>query len=581
MFIVDEEQVENIYNTLKDITINSFEGTTIIDPAIDLGDKIIVDDKPVVFQGEMRFQTRFIADIKSTISIKAKEETTVRTTSQKVINRRIQSRIDQEDAKITLLAEQNTENEEKITQLELGLDGITATVADNKEEINEALETTRTELETQIQVSAEGVESNVSKTLESYSTTEETNQSISNAKTEAINSANTSTDNKLKNYSTTTQMNSAINQKADEISTSVSESYITKTDSASNIATAKTEAINSANTSTDNKLKNYSTTAQVDSKITQKANEITTSVSEAYITKTDSATNISNAKSEAISTAGTNTDNKLKNYSTTTEMNSAITQKANEITSTVSATYSTKTDTTNAINNINIGGRNLFKNSNNISLIGSDYPNNSTRTAGKIVVTASAKFNAYSSAQSYLTKTVAELVSVIGKEYTFSVEIKTTNLTTNGVQIGFDFRKGSDIQVVNMNILPNKNGKWQKVSGNLKISRTDSTSALINIKSSETNLENVVIEYRNFKLEEGNKATDWTPAPEDATNYTDTKITTAKSEIKQTTDSISLEVEGKLDETKFTGGNIMLAINNDTSTAQINADKISLERKRN
>ena len=35
------------------------------------------------------------------------------------------------------------------------------------------------------------------------------------------------------------------------------------------------------------------------------------------------------------------------------------------------------------------------------------------------------------------------------------------------------------------------------------------------------------------KIEIGNKATDWTPAPEDATNYTDTQITTAKSEIKQ------------------------------------------------
>lgn len=53
------------------------------------------------------------------------------------------------------------------------------------------------------------------------------------------------------------------------------------------------------------------------------------------------------------------------------------------------------------------------------------------------------------------------------------------------------------------------------------------------------------------------------------------------SQIKQTTDGIDLKVGGKLDEKDFTGANIMLNINNDTSSTQINADKISLERKRN
>lgn len=61
--------------------------------------------------------------------------------------------------------------------------------------------------------------------------------------------------------------------------------------------------------------------------------------------------------------------------------------------------------------------------------------------------------------------------------------------------------------------------------------------------------------------------------------YTDDEIVEAKSEIKQTTDSISLKVEEKLDEDDFTGANIMLAINNDSSSASINADKISLSGK--
>lgn len=50
---------------------------------------------------------------------------------------------------------------------------------------------------------------------------------INTAKTEAINSANASTDTKLKNYSTTSQMNSAITQKADSITSTVSKTYAT------------------------------------------------------------------------------------------------------------------------------------------------------------------------------------------------------------------------------------------------------------------------------------------------------------------------------------------------------------------
>ena len=101
MYIVDEDEVENIYNELKGLEAYSFEGKTIIDPALDVGDKIIIDNKPVIYQGELDFQTRFIAEISSKIAIKQKQETTVKTTSQKVINRRVQSRIDEAEGKIT------------------------------------------------------------------------------------------------------------------------------------------------------------------------------------------------------------------------------------------------------------------------------------------------------------------------------------------------------------------------------------------------------------------------------------------------------------------------------------------------
>ena len=130
MYIVTEDEVENIYNELNGLEAYSFEGKTIIDPALDVGDKIIIDGKPVIYQGEADFQTRFIAEISSKIAIKEKQETTVKTTSQKVINRRVQSRIDEAEGKIEQLIEETDGYENKFSQIEQTVDKITQEVSD-------------------------------------------------------------------------------------------------------------------------------------------------------------------------------------------------------------------------------------------------------------------------------------------------------------------------------------------------------------------------------------------------------------------------------------------------------------------
>lgn len=128
MYIVDEDQVQKIYNKIKDLTVNTFEGKVIIDPAIDIGDKIVINGKNVIYQGEMSLEGRFIAQISSKIQIKQKEETTVKKESQKVINRLVQSRINQAEGKIEQLVEETTEYSKKITQVEQTVDGISQKV---------------------------------------------------------------------------------------------------------------------------------------------------------------------------------------------------------------------------------------------------------------------------------------------------------------------------------------------------------------------------------------------------------------------------------------------------------------------
>ena len=124
MYIVDSEQVENIYNQIKDFEVYTFEGETIIDPAYDIGDILVIDGKKVLFQGELEYAGKFKANIKSKIQAKTEQESmqTKQSNSNKI--KRVQSEINQIDGKITQLVQETSEHEEKLTKVEQDVDGI-------------------------------------------------------------------------------------------------------------------------------------------------------------------------------------------------------------------------------------------------------------------------------------------------------------------------------------------------------------------------------------------------------------------------------------------------------------------------
>lgn len=124
MYIVEQEQIDNIYSKLNGLEVYSFEGDSIIDPALDIGDLLFIDNKYVIYQGSMEYAGKFKANISSKIQCKAKEETSAKTPSQKTINRRVQSQINQEDAKITQLTQESSEHEEKLVKHEQDLESI-------------------------------------------------------------------------------------------------------------------------------------------------------------------------------------------------------------------------------------------------------------------------------------------------------------------------------------------------------------------------------------------------------------------------------------------------------------------------
>ncbi|WP_294785378.1 hypothetical protein [uncultured Eubacterium sp.] len=196
-----------------------------------------------------------------------------------------------------------------------------------------------------------------------------------------------------------------------------------------------------------------------------------------------------------------------------------------------------------SIDGIAVGGRNLLKNSNTIYLIGSDYPSNTKRENGKITLLDNVKFNAHTWVENKMSETPAEIVRKIGETYTASVEVKTTNLTQEGVKFSCDFRS-VDYKIAffsETKIKANMNGKWQKISVSFTIPQTslDVTKSLYNIFATVAVNKGTIIEYRNFKLEKGNKATDWIPAPEDQVNKGDV-TNQLNSELKITGNSIDL-----------------------------------------
>lgn len=148
MYIVDQEQIENIYNEYQDFEVYSFSGTSIVDPAWDIGDILIIDNKKIVFQGELEYKGKFKASISSDIQARSKEDTTATKISETTKIRRVQSQINQIEGTITQIVEENNEFEQQLTQVEQTVDSISQNVGnivDYKREVSGTTEIHLTE----------------------------------------------------------------------------------------------------------------------------------------------------------------------------------------------------------------------------------------------------------------------------------------------------------------------------------------------------------------------------------------------------------------------------------------------------
>lgn len=204
-----------------------------------------------------------------------------------------------------------------------------------------------------------------------------------------------------------------------------------------------------------------------------------------------------------------------------------------------------QTDIDTAVENIQIGGRNLLQNSESLEF--NAYSGSSVTKESNITVSEWSTSEAKRIYGTRGTSQLAVLMSahvqrfpVAGEIYVGSIYIK--NNGENTIWAG----RSNSATASNMRatIAPGESKRFQ-----FTYTPATTTTVLQMQIYVSTSGEAFDITYWRPKWEKGNKATDWTPAPEDTeTDIADSlatatqRINTAKTEIKQTTDSISQSV---------------------------------------
>lgn len=207
---------------------------------------------------------------------------------------------------------------------------------------------------------------------------------------------------------------------------------------------------------------------------------------------------------------------------TVTDMNNNLSTRIDQTAKDIELNASKTEEIGTKLDNLEIGGRNILKNSKNgIVCTGTDY--SSTTTPGATITTkATGMGNAYGWIEGFYTTPVTELSKRVGAEFAFSLDVKITGSFTN-LRTDVDFRDASHNTSIFSNFFGINGlevGKWTRVSGVASVKEVANVTATHSLFSFDWSNSTVgsTIEYRNLQLEEGNKSTAWTPAPEDIEN---------------------------------------------------------------
>ena len=257
-------------------------------------------------------------------------------------------------------------------------------------------------------------------------------------------------------------------------------------------------------------------------------NDISTAKTEAINTAASDATSKANtAKTEAINSANNTLTTTIANYYTKSQTDSQINVAKEAINLSVSNTYETKENVTTKINKINVGGVNR--------LVGTSkaFAMNMNNTAN------------YTVWDPYFTpnkQKLSELGFKSGDQVTISFDWEISKNGSNDFVYG-DFR--SEFVGYSSSGAPEYKGPIQVPVATFSASNTKGRAEKT-ITLNDTNLLAVGLRIRidnsvltltisDVKMEKGNKATSWSPAPEDI----ESDITSIESETKSLKSTVS------------------------------------------
>lgn len=232
---------------------------------------------------------------------------------------------------------------------------------------------------------------------------------------------------------------------------------------------------------------------------------------------------------------------KFANYSTTSEMNSAIKVKADSITQEVSKTYTKQTD----FNSLYIGGRNLARNTS--SSYSSEFSDFSGAT------------NICSSVATVLTDGLAA-----GDEITIHLYYNYSNIVAATGQTAKVWIQGSgNVTGWSSGAFPSSPSIAISGSGTKEFLYTTTVSAdqiknsywLVNLRHDY--VQSGTVRWKMFKVEKGNRHSEWSPAPEDTS--------AAITKVEQTATGIRADLsntQGDVSSLQATASGLQKSISN-------------------
>jgi hypothetical protein len=369
--------------------------------------------------------------------------------------------------------------------------------------------------------------------------------SASSASSSASSSA-TSASNAEKSASSSAASASEAKKSAATANTNASNAVSTANAAKSTADTAKKTA-DSANTTAASNAKeittiksNYNTISQTINSNTATIKELSTTISKKADNSTvtslantvNSIKQTTDANTASISKLGTEVSKKADG-STVTELitkTSNLEQNLNGFKTTVSSTYTTKTE----FNNLQIGGRNLIRNSNF-----SEDTRYWKQDAGNIKVVDDSRFK---KALSFTVNGGALRILVETKNVWVKGQLYTVSFYAKSTVAGTKITASRSL--ANLTKTAELTSDWKKYVGVITSTESDNFGSL----SFKVNNTSATYYIANVKLEKGDKATDWTPAPEDVdekfTAYsTTTQMNNAITQaITKESNSIKLEV---------------------------------------